>query len=77
MGAKLVMPDNVWMKPDTLPAPLPQSNHMRLAHQGCHPEPFDFAQDKLRAGACGQILRCAQNDDAERSQHKVYECRGV
>ena len=35
---------------------------MRLAHQDCHPEPFDDAQDKLREGSRREILRFAQND---------------
>ncbi len=35
-------------------------------HTPCHPEPFDFAQDKLREGSqAGRILRFAQNDNAD------------
>ena len=37
-------------------------DYMRLAHQDCHPEPFGFAQDKLREGSRREILRYAQND---------------
>src|SRR5439155_16460683 len=52
-----------------------KSDHERLAQQVCHPEPFGSAQDKLREGSRGQILRCAQNDTSERLRRKVYQCR--
>src|SRR5438034_8253113 len=52
-----------------------KSDHERLAQQVCHPEPFGYAQDKLREGSRGQILRCAQNDTSERLRRKVYQCR--
>src|SRR5438034_3370368 len=51
-----------------------KSDHERLAQQVCHPEPFGYAQDKLREGSRGQILRCAQNDTSERLRRKVYQC---
>jgi len=43
----------------------------------CHPEPFDFAQDKLREGSHIQILRFAQNDSPEGFRYQVYECHVV
>src|SRR5207247_7305857 len=51
-----------------------KSHHERLAQQVCHPEPFGYAQDKLREGSRGQILRCAQNDTSERLRRRVYQC---
>ena len=33
----------------------------------------DYAQDKLREGSRGEILRCAQNDTVGWSLRKVYE----
>src|SRR5947207_11480270 len=54
-----------------------KSDHKRLAHQDCHPEPFGFAQDKLREGSRSQILRCAQNDKVEWWRGEVYECHVV
>src|SRR5437762_4294158 len=60
---------------DTSSKSLTKSDHERLAQQVCHPEPFGFAQDKLREGSRGQILRCAQNDTSERLRRKVYQCR--
>src|SRR2546423_14967104 len=44
-----------------------KSDHERLAQQVCHPE--------RREGSRGQILRCAQNDTAERLRRKVCQCR--
>lgn len=35
---------------------------MKLARQDCPPEPFDFAQDKLREGSRAELLRYVQND---------------
>jgi hypothetical protein len=32
---------------------------IRITHWMCHPEPFDFAQDKLREGSLREILRGA------------------
>ena len=59
-----------------------KSDYKRLAQQVCHPEPFGYAQDKLREGSRGQtcpersrrILRCAQNDTSERLRRRVYQC---
>src|SRR5438093_22093 len=64
------------------PSVHPKSDHERLAQQVCHPEPFGYAQDKLREGSRGQtcpersrrILRCAQNDISEQLRRKVYQC---
>ncbi len=46
-----------------------KSNHGRLAHQRCHPE--------CNEGSRHEILRSAQNDKAEWSQSKVYQCHVV
>src|SRR5438876_10212749 len=54
-----------------------KSDHRRLAQQNCHPEPFGYAQDKLREGPHGEILRCTQNDMAEWLHRKVYQCSVV
>src|SRR5947208_7653652 len=62
---------------DTSSKSLTKSDHERLAQQVCHPEPFGYAQDKLREGSRGQILRCAQNDTSERLRRKVYQCRAL
>jgi hypothetical protein len=42
-----------------------KSDHSRWAHWPCHPERSE--------GSRSQILRCAQNDTAERSRRKVYQ----
>src|SRR5262245_31035998 len=66
-----------------------QSGHKRLAQQQCHPEPCASAhperrcetpkskdaQDKLREGSLGEILRVAQNDTIVCSSCKVYQGR--
>ncbi len=55
----------------------PKSDHTRLAHQQCHPERSEGSRSEILRGVYPERSRRAQNDNAERSRRKVYQCHMV